>query len=915
MTSLFFWNQWSRANRLSYLCSLGIAALSLLLFGVAWARGLGNVVHWDVLSELNELPIAFHTFTDGLLDYAVSGKAYAVSEQFVASAMRVRPAVATAFLTGIGLAFVLLMSAVTRFDRTRYLISMGILIIGLAFFRWEMLEVPGLEGNYLFLLLAFGFGSLSYYFHAFRSDYPIEVRLGAFGLLTVVVAGALTALSPVALPALTVVSYGMPVLVAFSVGFLFFIAPEIIAGLVWLTSAGRADNAGVPVNTGRPLGVRNFLFISGLYLINLTLIWLKNTRSIDWDILAVSPFLLYLTSVSIGVWGFRRLVQQQNVVSFRDAGAYLYAGLALLTTLTMTYAFATANDPLVEVFEDIIVYTHLAMGLLFVGYVLINFWPIFNQNRAVHRVLYNPKRFELSLVRIIGVFGVLALLASGGLITLRQAVAGYNNGLGDLYAAENEPVSANAFYQLALEQEFQNHKSNYALASLALSQGNQTTAAFYFQQALLKQPNPEDYVGLSRTYLQTDLFFEAIKVLQRGLRAFPGNGELQNNLGYLYARTSIADSTYYYLKLAADNARRPEVPESNLLAFYARNPKLLTADSTLLQTGESSYEAYEANALALHLVAGTDSGGEAAPLPTWLTDEAKHPGLSVGRFAGLYNYALANQRPDTTLATTLLRQSSDPINQDFADDLLLARAVTEYNRHNPSAAFALMDQLAEGDPRNGPAYRSVEGLWLLEQGLYRRSAAIFGENTDTTSMYYRAVALTKAGDPVLAQSLWETAAANDRTVRALQEVLYDARKPATDLEKAVYVTYRPDDPNRGAYWETIRDVSLKTMAGTALVNAYLDDLQWRNAQLVLSGLPSSSRVSAYAVSARNVAAVRLSAFRRSIGSAATKARQAGRPQLAAAHANMSAGPGRIGVSGSVAVETARCPDRDGGRRA
>ncbi len=883
MSSLFFWNQWSRANRLLYLFSLLVFGSSLIGFIIAWARGLGNVVRWDVLSELNDLPIPFHTFTDGLLDYAVSGKAYAVSEQFVASAMQVRPGVATAFLVGVGIAFVLLMSALTRFDRLRYLVGMGVVILGMAFFRWEMLEVPGLEGNYLFLILAFGFGSVSYYFHAFRSDYPIRVRLVVFGLLTAVVAGLLSGLSPVAFPALTLVSYGLPVLLAFSVGFIFFIAPEIIAGLVWLTSATRTDGSSSAIGQARTLGVRNFLFISTLYLLNLTLVWLKNTRSIDWDVLAISPFLLYLTSVTLGIWGFRRLVQQQDVVSFRDGGAFLYAGLALLTTLTVAYAFATANDSLVEMLEDIIVYTHLALGAFFVGYVLVNFWPIFEQNKAVHRVLYKPTRLELSLVRVAGVFGVVVLLASGGLITLRQAVAGYYNGLGDLYVATNEPISANAFYQLALEQEFQNHKSNYALASLALAQNDQTTAAFYFQRATLKQPQPHDYAGLAQTYLQTELFFEAIKALQRGIRAFPNNGELHNNLGYLYARTSIADSAYYYLKLAAGSAGRADVPESNLLAFYARNPKVLTADSTLLKTGESTYESYQANALALRLVAQRDTAQPRQP--AWLTGEQANEGLSVGRFASLYNYALANERPDAVLARTLERRSTDPVNQDFTDDLLLARAVTAYRQHKHPAAFALMEQLAEGDPQNGPAYRSIRGLWLLEQGLYRRAAEVFSENSDTTSIYYRAVALIKAGDPVLAQSLWATASASDPAVGTLKAVLYDERKPETDLERAFYVTYRTDDPNRGAYWEQIRDANLKTVAGVALANKYLDQLQWRNTQLMLSGLPDSGQVSsAYASSLRNLAAIRLSAFRRSVGSAETMARKRILPQHAAQRA-------------------------------
>lgn len=877
MSSLFFWSAWRQGYRLTYLFSLVLFFLSLVLFGVAWIQGLGNVVRWDVLSELNELPITLHTFTDGLLDYTVGGTAYAVSEQFVASAMQIRPAVATAFLVGISVAFVLLLSAVTRFDRTRYLVSMAILILGLAFFRWEMLEVPGLGGNYLFLLLAFLVGSLSYYFHAFRPDHLIAVRLAAFTLLTLLVATVLWALSPVAFPAMTLVSYGMPVLLAISVGFIFFIAPEIVAGLVWLTSAGRPDNNVSPAGTRRTLGLTNFLFISALYIINLVLIWLKNTKTVDWDVLAISPFIVYILSVTLGIWGFRRLVEQQDSVSFRDAGAYLYTGLALLTTLTIAYAFVTANDPLVELFEDAVVYTHLAMGAFFIGYVLINFRPIFRQHQAVYRILYKPKRLELSLFRVAGVFGVLVLLASGGLITVRQGVAGYNNGLGDLYAVSDQPASANAFYQLALEQEFQNHKSNYALASLALAQNNQTTAAFYFQQATLKQPHPQDYAGLSQTYLQTDLFFEAVKTLQRGIRAFPGSGELQNNLGYLYARTSVADSAYYYLKAATGNALRNDAPKSNLLALYARNPRVLAADSSLSQnTAQSSYESYQANALALRLIAASGStvADKTSPeQPAWLTQKQATEGLSVGRFASLYNYALANQQPDTVLTGTLRRRAAEPINQDFTDDLLLARAVAEYKRHNHPDAFGLMSQLTEGDEQNGAAYRSITGLWLLEQGLYAKAAETFGYNTDTTSIYYQAVAYTKAGDLGVAQSFWETASRNDSAVSALRQVLYDERKPANDLERATYVTYRMDDPNRGRYWEIIRDANLKTVAGIALANGYLADLQWRNAQLILSGLPDAPSVSPVAVSLRNVAAIQLSAFRRSVGSAEKMAKQ------------------------------------------
>ena len=870
---LSFWKSWDRAYRLTYVLSLVLFFVSLILLVIAWSEGLGNVVHWDVLSELNELPVVFHSFSDGLLSYSVNGKAYAVSEQFIAGTMQVRPGIATGFLAGIGLAFVLILSAITRFDRLRYLISMAVLILGLAFFRWDMLEVPGLGGNYLFLLLTFVYGSLSYYFHAFRSNYPIVVRLGAFGLLTAGVAAILSTLSPVTFPALALVSYGMPVLLVFGAGFIFFIAAEIIAGLVWLTSVGRLNEDAPSGSDRKPLGINNFLFIGALYLLNLVFIWLKNTRAIEWDILVISPFILYLLSVSIGVWGFRRLIQQQDVFSFRDSGAYLYTGFALLTTLTIGYAFATANDPLVELFEDIIVYTHLGMGLVFIAYTLINFWPFFQQNLPVHRILYKPKRLELSLFRVVGIIFVVAMLSINSFFPIRQGMAGYYNGLGDYYTASGEAVSATAYYNLALEREFQNHKSNYALASLARTQNNLSAAAFYFQRALLKQPNPQDYAGLSQAYLQTNSFFEAIKALQMGIREFPKSGELQNNLGYLYGRTSVADSAYYYYKAATRFADQTDVPESNLLAFYARNPSVLEADSTLASNvSPSTYEPYQANVLALRLVTQRDTT-QPRKL-NWLADKSTQAGLSVGQFASLYNYALVKQQPDSSELTLIRKIAANPANQDVTDDLLLARAVVEYKQHNPVNAFGLMNQLAENNQEAGSTYRSIAGLWMLEQGLYRTAAEEFSNNTDTTSIYYRAIALTKANDPVLAQSLWETVAKKDALVDALRQVYYQERKPETDIEKAFYVTYRTDDPNRGTFWETILDPSLKTLAGTALTNDFLDQLQWRNAQLVLAGLPDSSRINAIALSQRTIAAIRLSAFRRSLGSAELMAKTA-----------------------------------------
>lgn len=871
---MFFWHSWSRTYRLIYFSALAFLLAGVLFFVVSWLRGLGNVIRWDVLSELVDLPVTIRTFTDGLLDYPVRSTIYGVSEQFVASAITLPNWLPPVVLVGVWAGFSLILAALTRLPRTMYLIGMGAFLLVLAVCRFETLEVSALPRQAIFLLLAAVFGAVSYYFHAFRSDLFLPIRVAVFAGLIGAVMLILGAMSPVLNPALTVVSYALPGLLVISIGFALFIAFEIIAGLVWLTSVSRTDDTLAPkISSGQPLGINNLLFVSGLYLVNLVLLWLNNTRAIAWSGLLISPFLIYLISVSLGIWGFRRLIRQQDVFSFRDAGAPLYVGLALLTTLTIGFAFATANDPLIEVFEDVIIYGHLAMGLVFLIYVAFNFLPFYRQGRPVHLVLYQPKRSPLFVFRAIGLALFLGFMSNSNFFPIKQATAGYYNALGDLYSTTNEPVSAAAFYQLSLGQEYQNHKANYALASLALSRNDATTAAFFFNQALLKQPSPQAFSGLSSTYQQTNLFFEAIKTLQRGLKTFPKSGELQNNLGYLYSKTSVADSAYFYFASAASNAGQPDVPKTNLLALFAKNPQILAADSSLAtNTDESTYPSYQANALALKVIARRDT--TTAKRPDWLADTRadERIELNVGQFASVYNAALLIQTPDTALAETVRRRADNPLNQMFTDDLLLAYVFANYYSNRPGDALNTLDGLVSESPRNADLRRAM-GLLLMEQGLLPKAAQTLELNTDTLSVYYRAVALTKAGSLSAARPLWEITGKQDPVLATLKAVLYGERSPTDDLEKAFYVTYRPDDPNRGRIWETILNPNLKTVSGAALVDSFLKTKQVFYAQMIVSQMGKPDQLNPFARSVENISALKIAVAKNNRKAAEAMAKQ------------------------------------------
>ncbi len=692
-----------------YVVGLILLSISLAWLAVAGYRGLENVVRWEVLNELVGLPATLYQVTDGLLTYPIQGRVQTVASQFIASPMQVYPLMATVTVVGLCIALAFALAGASRLPTLRYRLAMGLFILLLAVCRFETLGLfggsPNGAGRWVFLGLTVLFGGVSFYFNAFRTEVGFTPRLLVFLTLLGLVALAITLSASVVNPAMVLLSYALPGLVLISIVFIAFIAIEIPAGMVWLTSVSRqntelaARNGGLQeVVPGRPLGVVNFLFVSVLYLLNLLLIWLRNTKVIDWNALTISPFLIVGVSIILGVWGFRRLVEQRELLSFREAGAGLYLGMAALATLTMAYAFATANDALIEVFEDAIVYSHFGMGLAFVLYTVLNFWPIYQQRLPVYRVVYKARMADLPLFRLAGLVAMIGMVGGGDYFTVRQGYAAALSALGDAYLAENQTELAQTYYQESVAEEQQQHKANYALASLALMRNDQTTAALFFSRALLKQPSPQAFVGLSDTYRQTNLFFESIRTLQRGIQTFPDNGELRTNLGYLYGKTAIADSAYYYSQSAVALTRRDEVPLANLLGLYARHPEVVAADSSLIdQVDTRDDPAFAANKLALRFSSSRDTTASAAP--GWLANAAPDPALDAGQFASLYNYAFVAPNPDSTLLNRLQRAALNPANQELVDELLLALALGRYRANQHPEAFDMLRQLAENDPK------------------------------------------------------------------------------------------------------------------------------------------------------------------------------------------------------------------------
>ncbi len=720
MSSLIFWKHWNPGQRFLYITSLGLLVFGLAALLFFHFRGIENTVRWEVLSELDEVPVALDSLTfsanpgQAPAKIILPGKAYLLKEQFVPVRTDTPEWLAWGYWGLVLTGLVLLLSAVTVLPRWWYIGSMMVFIGLLATAHLEVMQLFGSDKALGFGLASALLGGISYYLHAFRDDVTIERRIFIFTVPVVLLAAVFSSFSKTPFVGLTLASYSLVPALLLAVGFIGWLSIEIIAGLVYVTTHPRT---GFGKNS-----LLNFLFITGLYLFSVLLLYLKITRQTETNFLYLSPFILYVVSVILGIWSLAK--RTETSLPFREAAVWLYVGPGLVTTGVMAFVVFSDNNPLIEVFEDAIIYSQLAVGTVFTGYIGLNFWPLFKQGKAVYKVIYKPIRILQSQVWLIGGMGVVTLVSLNRFHSFDQAQAGHYNALGDLHLVTREYVVAEQYYQLALDLDFQNHKSGFSLASLALLQGDRLSAGAYFQQALHKDPTPQAYAGLSQALLNENLFFDAVFNLRKGLNVFSNNGELQNNLGYLYTRTTIADSAYYYFELSRQHSRTTAVPETNLLAFWGKalsaadtNNALSTLgltkadfkETNLLQTKPTTLS-HEANRVALAQLVGEKT--DAAKIPIALPADSS---LSVNNFAYLYNTGQYTQ--DTGRAVLMKRLLDNGNNGNFYHELHLAYAYAEYKRDKIAAFDILAAQTVSDTSQKVALARQTLQFWLLRENV------------------------------------------------------------------------------------------------------------------------------------------------------------------------------------------------------
>ena len=835
MDDILFWKKWDKAYRYTYIFLLCLFCISLLLYIVSYFIGIEAVIKWEINSELDNIEVKVDKFSRYLFNYTVSAQNYLIKQNYSASGITVNPASSYTFLVLLATSIVFAITVITYLELFWFMVSIGTFMVFLVNLNTEILEINGsLSKNFLIVLIVV-FGVVSYYFNAFAKNTNFLLRLLVFFILITGTALYINFAAKVANPFLYVANYGIIMPVAISAVFIALVGFEIINVFVYLTSSQK-------VGSGKN-SLINFSVITILYLGNVLLLFLKKLLIINWDILYVNAFFLFALSALLGIWGYHnRSILFNNILPFRPYGAILYLSFGIITFATVGYSFITGNDPLSEAFEYAIIYSHLCIGASYFLYILINFHALFLNNLAVYKVVYEPKNTPFFMVRGIGFIAVLALFFKSSMFPFYLGLAGYYNTIGDVYLYEQNYPLAKEYYLTGAGYEFQNHRSNYSVATVATLQKDKQTAANYFMQSTIKYSTEYDYVNIANLYLNDNLFFQAMFTLQDGLKKFPKSGVLCNNLGLVYSKTAISDSTLYYLLLANNYLKDKSVAATNIIGIAVKKGYIELADSLQKTYAMEDKIGVQNNKIVLYNLMGKRT--EAKPL-TFLKDSI----LTNNTFAYLYNLGVNKTRDnDTSFSSMVDAFEKRDGNTIYSEDLRFVNALSYYYDSKKANAKITVEGIQNSGGMMSGYYSRILALWMTEQKAYHLAADYFKQaqvtgGQDALLDYCIALIETRQKEKAL-EGILPLSRSQDVSIKKLSETLLKIVQ--TDNVEDVllwgegtryqYLHYRRKELKEAdllTIYNSLQKEEYKTAVNAELIKFYLDASNVAKAELWL----------------------------------------------------------------------------------
>jgi hypothetical protein len=860
MKSLFFWNTWYSTYRWQYWLWLILFTATAFLYVTTYFYEDSLISQWQIINTLEENKHKLGEVNVGIFSIPVEGEMFLITQHYEAGQLRIPLWLYSAYGIIIALATVLLLSVISTLRSLWFGVGMTVFFFFLAYLKLDYLgAIRSVENGTMFVCLAV-FLPVSFGLQTFGKNVPLWMRVLIFSGLTAGMSVWLGNAALVKYPLLYVVNYGAMIPIGITLLFISITAHELPRA--FFTMIIRYNREGGDNNT------LHFLVITDIYLLHLILYYFEITETFRLGLTYITPFWLLLIGSILGIWGCKhRASLLTNILPFEPQGALTYLALGMISLGTIAFYTATGNDPMTDVFHDFTLYSYIAFGIAFLVYVLMNFTELIKQRLEVEKILYDGKLVPFYIVRYFGFAGVLAFVVAGKYMLYAQTLAGFYNGVGDIYDRHGDTRMAKFQYQIAQANDFYNVRTNYALASLANKAEDLSEEVSYLHTLLKRRPVRYAYIRLSNILRDNERTYDALFELREGVKKLPTDVAMNNNLALLYKDRKVLDSAFYFLERAEKSAGSNPIPQNNLWAILAeREAKGNNLESLPAIKDEARNLIGRANKLALF----NKSSQQLTLMPLQNTPIT----ATSESFAYVYNYGLNRLGKADKLVNEQLTafNKKDTLQRESYRTQFL-QAATEYYQGNTDKG----SQLLAGLPliEKEPYYNTILGLWLTEQGAYAQADFYLAKAVklgNPQAKFYQAILASEANEIEKAVPLWfevvqqkEQPQANKNLAAKILVSLQDSTKISDDTDRYHFIHYKKAFAPVNILQEVylgMTEVNLRTKAGAEMIHLYLDRNQTASAEAVYQGIKTDKAVSPFIQSELNVAYLRLLTFTR-----------------------------------------------------
>lgn len=784
MDSRWFWQSWSKEYQAIGIGVAVVFCVSLVFMWLGYFSGTEGVIPWQKVYDQKPVETIAHTFQVGNFEFSVPIESYLTFQYFNGGKVVPNTTASYLFISLLIISSIILLAVITTFKRFWFFAGTGLFILFIVSLRLEVLRMFGMLNQWFTIGAIIVYTGISFYFNSF-STISFTKRLLTLLGVTFFIGVTIQYFSAVDFPFLHLSVTGYTAGMVLSLVFMLMIAHEILASFVYLTSQGSSTSK----------SLNHFLIISVIYLANLMLLYLHEAKIVNWNFLYLNLYLLLSISVILSIWGYRqREPLYQHITNFNPFGAFFIVALGCITFATVGLLLGSANDPAIKVIRDFIIYSHLGFGLIFMLYFFSNFAVMMAENLNVYKVLYAPNRMPYITYRMAGFIAMLAFVFySNWREYVYHSISGFYNQIGDLYSLMDKNAFAEAYYQQGKQYGFQNHRSNYIIATLEANRNNIEQAHYHYDMANGKRPTEFSMMNDANLFLAENKYFKGIFALRQAVSKFPESGIAKNNLGYAYTKIRLLDSALLMFEEARTDSRTKDAAELNFTAFIAQEYLPIKGDS-LTRLFKSESKGVTSNALVIATTQKQKFKSDINPL--------KKGALSLEEATLLSNYIVNKiKEVDTAFVRQAYAIASDSLNLDYREALKASIAYAYYHQCNVSKALEILAELAYLTQTRQGKYNYIMGLWALEQGdaeLASKSFTYAVEYSYKEAKVYNAIALAEsqqlskaliAVDTLINSKIEEERTIGNQLKKVLNLTLNELNKQPDDI-KYQYLRYR-----------------------------------------------------------------------------------------------------------------------------